>query len=140
MVERIVISRDEVLHYPWLDHTWVYVYFAENPTTKNVIFAKILEMLFTRGVSAARGQKFEGLLVEANHVFIKYNTDKIIDILKGACSWVLKSNWTVKDPTSRIGAFFIENRETFTAFFEETKKMLEEKTYKYYYQSVDGMN
>ena len=131
MVEKIVISRDEVLHYPWLDHTWVYVYFAENPTTKNVIFAKILEMLFTRGVRAAGGQKFEGLLVEANCVFIKHNTDKIIDILKSACSWVLKRNFTVKDPTSRIGAFFIENRETFTAFFEETMKMLEEKNYKY---------
>ena len=30
MVEKIIVSRDEVLHYSWLDHTWVYIYYPKN--------------------------------------------------------------------------------------------------------------
>lgn len=70
MVEKIIVSRDEVLHYPWLGHTWVYVYFTENDITKNPVFAKMLEMFLRRGLSAAEGKKFEALMIERNYVFI----------------------------------------------------------------------
>ena len=140
MIEKITVSRDEVLHYPWLDHTWVYVYFTENDITKNPVFAKMLEMFLRRGLSAAEGKKFEALMIERNYVFIKYDTDKIIDILKNACSWLSKQNWTVKDPTTPVGAFFIKNKDVLAAFWEETEKIITEKKYHYFYQSMDGMN
>ena len=140
MVEKIDVSRDEVLHYPWLDHTWVYVYFTENVATKNPIFASLLASFLNRGVSAAGGEGFEGLMVERGYVFIKSDSDKIVDVLKRACSWLLTRNWTVKKPEAPLGAFFIENKELFTAFWTEMLKMLEDKNYRYFFQRVDGMN
>ena len=140
MVERIVVSRDEVLHYPWLDHTWVYVYFPENSTTKNPLFPKMIEMFLGRGISGVLGKTFGGITVERDYIFIKYDTDDIIKILLNACAWILNRDWTAKNPSSPIGSFFTENKDLFTSFWREMKRMLEEKEYKYYFQSVDGMN
>ena len=138
MVEKITVSRDEVLHYSWLDHTWVYIYYPKNSITKNPLFKHFLKMILKRGISEAAGNRFDGLIIEDGYVFIKYDTNKIIEILKNACSWILKRNLIHKDPTSLEGAFFTENKEVFNAFWEETKKMLEEKKYRYFYQCVDG--
>ena len=140
MVAKIIVSRDEVLHYPWLNHTWVYVYFTEDATTKNPIFASLLASFLKRGVDAADSKGFEGLTVERGYVFIRSDSDKIVDVLKRACSWLLTRNWTVKNPTAPLGAFFIENKELFSAFWTEMLRMLEDKDYRYFYQSVDGMN
>lgn len=140
MVEKIIVSRDEVLHYPWLDQTWVYVYFPKNSITKNPLFPYFLDMILKRGISAVTGKKFEDLLIEDDYVFIKYDTNEIIDILKNACTWILNRNLAHRNPTTPDGAFFTENKEMFDSFWEETKKIFEEKTYKYYYQCVDGMN
>ena len=140
MVEKIIVSRDEVLHYPWIDHTWVYVYFSENSITKNPFFTNLLKVILGRGLSESVGKEFDDLIIEDGYVFIKYGTNKIIEILKSACEWIINRNPVPKDPTSPKGAFFIENKAMFFAFCEETKKILEEKTYKYYYQCVDGMN
>ena len=140
MVEKITVSRDEVLHYPWIDHTWVYVHFTEDATTKNPIFASLLASFLNRGVNAVGGEGFEDLTVERGYVFIRSDSDKSVDVLKRACSWILTRNWTVKKPEAPLGAFFIENKELFTAFWTETLKMLENKDYRYFYQCVDGMN
>ncbi len=140
MVEKIVVSRDEVLHYPWLDHTWVYLYYTKNAMTKNPVFPKVIRMLLKRGISETTGQKFESIVTEDGHVFVKYNTDEIIEIIKNACSWILKQNLTAKDPESSIGKFYIENKDSIYTFFAETMEIMEKKAYKYYFQSVDGMN
>lgn len=138
MVEKIIVSRDEVLHYSWLDSTWVYVYYSKSTITNNPLFAKLLRMVLKRGISEVLGQKFEGLIIEDGYVFIKYDTNEIIEILKYACSWILNQNLIHKKPTTTEGAFFTENKDMFTSFWEETRRMLEEKSYKYYYQRVDG--
>ena len=140
MVEKIIVCRDEVLHYPGLDHTWVYVYFPKNSITKNPLFSSLLKMVLCRGISNIVGEKFDNLIIEEGYVSIKYDTDEIVEILKNACTWLINLNLTPKDPTGSKGAFFTENKSLFTSFFEETKKILEEKNYKYYYQSIDGMN
>ena len=140
MVDKITVSRDEVLHYSWLDSTWVYVYYTKSTITNNPLFAKLLRMILKRGISEVVGQKFEGLIIEDGYVFIKYDTDEIIEILKRACSWIINQNLTPKDPTSLDGAFFDENKALFASFWEETKQILESKKYRYFYQCVDGMN
>ena len=140
MVERITVSRNEVLHYPWLDRTWVYVHYDKTSIVKESIFKDLLRMLFKRGIREVIGRKFEGIIIEDDYIFIKYDTDEIIEIIKKACDWVFASDLTVKDPTSPKGKFFLENRSKIYLFLEETKKILEEKTYKYFYQCVDGMN
>ena len=140
MVKKIIVSRDEVLHYPWLNHTWVYVYFTEDAATKNPVFASLLASFLKRGVDAADSKGFEGLTVERGYVFIRSDSDKIVDVLMRACSWLLTRNWIVKKPEAPLGAFFIENKELFTAFWTEMLNMLEDKDYRYFYQSVDGMN
>lgn len=140
MVEKIVVSRDEVLHYPWLDHTWVYLYYTKNAMTKNPLFTKVIRLLLKRCISETTGQKFESIVMEDGYVFVQYNTDEIVEIIKKACSWILKQNLTVKDPESPIGKFYIENKDPIYAFFAETMEIMEKKTYKYYFQSVDGMN
>ena len=140
MVERITVSRDEVLRYPWIDHTWVYIYYPENSITKNPLFSNLCEMILKRGISEITGKVFENLTIEDGYVFIRYGTNDIIDILIKACTWILNRKLIHKYPTRPDGAFFTENRALFIAFFEETKKILEEKSYKYYYQCVDGMN
>ena len=140
MIEKITVSRDEVLHYSWLDSTWVYVYYPKSTITKNPLFAKLLRMILKRGISEVVGQKFEGLIIEDSYVFIKYDTDEIIEILKRACTWIINQNLTPKDPTSLDGAFFNENKSLFTSFWEETKLILESKKYRYFYQCVDGRN
>ena len=138
MVEKIVVSRDEVLHYSWIDHTWVYVHYTKNPITKNPIFSSFVEMLMKRGIKEIIGQDFGNMTMEDGYVFIRYATDEIIEIIKKACAWILTRNLTVKDPESPKGKFFLENREAILSFFEETKDMLEKETYKYYFQRVDG--
>ena len=140
MVEQIIVSRDEVLHYPWLDHTWVYIYYPRNSITKNSFFSYFLNMILKRGISEVTGKKFEDILIQDDYVFIKYDTNEIVKILKGACEWILNRNLTHRDPTTPDGKFFTENKEMFDSFWKETKKIIEEKTYKYYYQCVDGMN
>lgn len=140
MVEKIIVSRDEVLHYPWLDNTWVYIYFSKNSVTKNSFFPYFLNMILKRGISEVLGKKFEDILIGDDYVFIKYDTDEIMGILKGACTWILNRNLKPKDATTPSGVFFTENKEAFASFWGETKKIFEEKTYKYYYQCIDGMN
>ena len=140
MVEKITVSRDEVFRYPWLDHTWVYIHYTKNPLTKNPLFSKILKMLLERGIQITTGQKFDRIIMEGGYVFIQYDTDDIVDILKNAASWFLTGNLYAKDPKSSIGKFFVENKSIFYDFFDETKDILKRKTYKYYFQSIDGMN
>ena len=140
MVEKIIVSRDEVLHYPWLDHTWVYIYYRKNSITNNSFFSYFLNMILKRGISEVTGKKFEDLLILDDYVFIKYDTNEVVTILNTACSWILNRNLKAKDPTTPAGAFFTENKEIFDSFWKETKKIFEEKTYKYYYQRIDGMN
>lgn len=140
MVDKITVSRDEVLHYSWLNSTWVYVYYPKSTITNNPLFAKLLRMILKRGISEVVGQKFEGLIIEDGYVFIKYDTDEIIEILKRACSWIINQNLTPKDPTSAEGEFFNENKSLFSYFWEETKLILESEKYRYFYQCVDGRN
>jgi hypothetical protein len=140
VVEKIIVSRDEVLNYPWIDHTWVYIYYPKNSITKNPLFTHLLEIILRRGMREVMGKKFDGLIIEDGYVFIKYDTNEIMEILKNACSWILNQNLMPKDPTSLDGAFFTENKEAFNAFWEETKNMLEKKKYQYFYQCTDGRN
>lgn len=139
MVEKITVSRDEVLHYPWLDHTWVYVHYTQDAVTKTPLFQHLLKSLLRHGIKETTGKDFEDMIFEGNYLFIKYDTNEIVKILINACEWLVKYVY-IKDPTSPKGAFFEEHKALFFAFLEETKKILEEKTYTYYYQSVDGMN
>ena len=140
MVEKITVSRDEVLRYSWIDHTWVYVHYTKNSMTKDPLFSKIIKMLLKRGILETTGQKFESIIMEDGYVFIQYDTDEIVEILKNAALWFLTSNLYAKDPQSPIGKFFTENKRVFYEFFDETKDILERKAYKYYFQRVDGMN
>jgi hypothetical protein len=140
MVEKITVSRDEVLHYSWIDHTWVYIHYTKNSATCDPHFSKIIKMLLERGIFETTGEKFEGVILEDRYVFIQYATDEITDILKNAASWFLSSNLKVKDPQSALGKFYLENKDIFYEFFAETKDVLERRAYKYFFQRVDGMN
>ena len=140
MVEKIEVSRDEVLHYSWIDHTWVYVYYTKNSITRDPIFSQLLERFIKRGIKEVIGQEFKNIIMQDGYVFIQYDTDEIVEILKKASLWFLNSNIYAKNPESPLGKFFVENKNIFYTFFEETKNILEEKKYKYYFQRVDGMN
>ena len=140
MVEKITVSRDEVLHYSWIDHTWVYVHYTKNSITRDPLFSKIIKILLGRGILETTGQKFESIIMKDGYVFIQYDTDEIVEILKNAALWFLTSNMYAKDLQSPIGKFFTENKSVFYEFFDETKDILERKAYKYYFQRVDGMN
>lgn len=139
MVEKIVVSRDEVLHYPWLDHTWVYVYYIQNVVTKTPQFQKLLKAFLRYGIQKTIGKEFDAITAESNYLFIRYDTNEIVDILKNACDWLMK-NASVKDPASPQGRYILENKDLLHTFLIEMKKILEEKTYQYYFQRIDGMN
>ena len=139
MVEKIIVSRDEVLHYPWIDHTWVYVHYTKNSTTKNPLFSKLIHMFLKRGILETAGITFESIIMENGYVFIQYDTDEIIDIIKNACAWFLNQDLTPKSPESPTGKFYLENKDSFYSFFTEAKEIFDNETYKYYYQCVDGM-
>ena len=138
MVEKIIVTRDEVLHYPWIDHTWLYIYYPKNSITENSFFPHFLGMILKRGISEVTGQKFEDLLICDGYVFINYGTNEIIEILKSACAWILKRNLKHNFPQSPEGAFFTENKDAFNSFWTETKKILEENSFRYFYQCVNG--
>ena len=140
MIEKIEVSRDEVLHYSWIDHTWVYIYYTKNPLTKNPLFSRGIKALFKLGIQETTGEKFENISVEDGYVFVRHGTDEIVEILKNATKWLVNSNLYVKDPEHPLGKFFLENKRMFCEFFDETKDILERKAYKYYFQRVDGMN
>ena len=139
MVEKIIVSRYEILHFPWLDHTWVYVYVAQNGVTETPMFRRLLKALLRHGIKETTGKDLEKIRFEGVYLFIQYDRDEILDMLKNACDWLLKYV-QIKDPTSPKGAFFEEHKDLFFALLAEMKQILEEKTYTYYYQSVDGMN
>ena len=139
MVEKIVVSRDEVLHFPWLDHTWVYIHYSQNAVTKTPRFQNLLKAFLRYGIRETTGKEFDAITAEGDYLFIKYDTDAIVDILKNACDWLMK-HAKIKDPSSPAGQYILENKELLHTFLAETKKSLEEKTYQYRFQRVDGMN
>lgn len=140
MVEKITVSRDEVIHYPWLDHTWVYVHYTANAVTANPLFGKVLVALFKYGIREATGKTIKRMNCDNGYLFVEYDTDEIIDILKKACQWLQTCGLYVKDTASPKGAFFEAHRAQYMTLLEETGKLLEEKKYKYFFQRVDGMN
>ena len=140
MVEKITVSRDEVLHYSWVDHTLVYMHYTRNSMTKNPLFSKIIKMLLKRGILETTGQKLESIITEDGYVVVQCDTDVIVDTLKKVALWFLTSNLYVKDTQHPVGKFFLENKNLFHEFFYETKDILERKAYKYYFQRVDGMS
>ena len=139
MIEKIIVSRDEVLHYPWLDHTWVYVYYMQNAVTKTSQFQKLLKAFLRYGIRAVTGKEFNAITAESNYLFIQYDTNEIVGILQNACDWLLK-HVGVKDPSSPQGKYILENKDLLYTFLTEMKKNLEEKNYHYYFQRVDGLN
>ena len=139
MVEKIVVTRDEVIHFPWLDTSWVYVYFTQDDVTKHPFFSRMLIAALRHGIRETTGQDFKDMTVEENYLFVKYNSNDIIPILKNACDWLVK-NVQVKDPTNPKSKFFLDHKDLYLAFLSETKTILEEKKYIYYFQRVDGMN
>ena len=42
MVEKITVSRDEIIHFSWLNDTWVNIFFDNNELFKNKLFVKLL--------------------------------------------------------------------------------------------------
>ena len=138
MVKKIEVSRDEVLHYPWVDHTWVYIYCDKNEVTANPMFGRLLKALFKYGIKATTGKPFDGIEWQDDYLFVQHKTNEIIDILKDACRWILTCGLVVNDPTSDKGIFFEKNREIYFEILRETYKILEEKQYKYFFQRVDG--
>ena len=140
MIEKIEVSRDEVLHYSWIDHTWVYIHYTKNSITKDPLFSRGIKALFKLGIQETTGKKFENISVEDGYVFVRHDTDEIVEILKNATKWLVNSNLYVKDPEHPLGKFFLENKSMFYEFFAETKDILERKAYRYYFQRVDGMN
>lgn len=139
MVEKITVSRDEILHFPWLDHTWVYVYYTQDEVTATPLFPQLLIALLRYGIRKTTGKDCKDITVEGSYLFIKHDTNEIVDILVDACDWLLKYAY-IKDPTSPKGTFFEAHKDLYFAFLAETKKTLEEKKYTYYFQRVDGMN
>lgn len=138
MVEKITVSRDEVVHYSWLDHTWVYIHYTKDEITKTPMFQKALVALLCYGIKATTGKDFQGITPEDGYLFIRYDTDDIVDILKNACGWLpVHVRINSEKPT---GQYILEHKERLFGFLAETKKILEEKTYKYYFQSVDGLS
>ena len=140
MIEKITVSRDEVLHYSWIDHTWVYLHYTKTPLTTDPLFSRGVKALLKLGIQKTTGQDFDGIITEDGYVFIQYGTDEIIDILKNAATWLVTNHITVKDPQHPLGKFYLENTPAFQAFFDETRSILEAKTYRYFFQCVDGMN
>lgn len=138
MVEKIEISRDEVLYYPWIDHTWVYIHYTKNSVTQDPLFSRAIKALFKFGIEKTTGKKFEGIRVDDNYIFIQYKTDEIIEILRNAVLWLSNDNVYVKKPEHPVCKFFLENKSMIYELVYETKDILDRKAYKYYYQCVDG--
>ena len=139
MVEKIIVDRDEVIHYSWLDHTWVYVHYTRNAITQAPLFGKWLAALFRYGLKAVARPDLAEVINENGYLFIKCDTNEIVDALKNACRW-LKGHLRVTDTTSEQVQFFLTHKALFFGILEETQKILEEKSYTYYFQRVDGMN
>lgn len=138
MVEKIEVSRDEVLHYSWIDHTWVYIYYTKNSVTSVPLFSRAIKALLNLGIRETTGKKIDGIRVEDGYVFIRYDTNEIIEILKNAALWLSTEDISVNHPEHPVCKFFLENKSMIHEFFYETKDILERKAYKYYYQCVDG--
>ena len=139
MVEKIVVSRDEVMHYPWLDHTRVYVHYTQDDVTKTPRFRTLLQAFLRYGIREVLGNEFENIITDGDYLLIKYDTDEIVDILTRACQWLME-NAKVKNPSSEKGQYALENKDRLHAFLVETKEILKNKTYRYFFQRVDGMN
>ena len=68
MIEKIYVSRDEVLHYPWLDSTQMDVFFDTSEILRMPMFRKTVAVLTENGIKKAGPEVIKKL--NENSVFI----------------------------------------------------------------------
>lgn len=137
MIEKIYISRNEVLHYEWLNTTKMDVTCVDSVITRETLFMRTIKAVIRSGI---KNTYSENIKVSCSDKSIGVSLDKkeIVDVVIKACDWILSNDLSYPDPTKDIAVFYLNNKENINQFFEELKKMLSEKNYQYSYQSVDG--
>ena len=137
MIEKIYISRNEVLHYEWLNSTNMSVTFVDSVITRDPLFMRTVKVITRSGI---KNTYSENAKVSCNDKSIGVSLEKyeILDVVIKACDWIFSNDLSHPDPTKDIAVFYLNNKENINQFFEELKKMLSEKNYQYSYQSVDG--
>ena len=137
LIERIYVSRTEVLHFDWLNHSDMSVTCVDE-INHTPLYRRTVKALIKSGIKNTYSEK--GKITFDDHLYISFDKNEIVDVVIGVCDWALSDTVSPRDSTKDISAFYLSHKEIINQFFEELKKMLSEKNYKYSYKSVDGMN
>lgn len=160
MIEKIYVSRDEVLHYSWLNGTKMDVYFDMTEIVRIPMFRQTVALLLENGIKKTWAKVFEELNRENStftnkeptdfqigcndkYLWVSIHEKDLIPAVIATCDWVLEHNLTFPEELKEMEEFYNSNKESINTFFAEIKKILTEKSdknYHYFFQSLDGMN
>ena len=159
MIEKIYVTRDEVLHFPWLDSTKIDVCFDSSETWRIPTFRETVAVLMENGIKRlgpgvlerlnensifkVTGPSDISIIRNDKYLCISINEKGLERIVIAVCDWVLERNFTFAENLKEMGEFYAGNKESINSFFAELKKILTEKSdknYRFFFQSMDGMN
>ena len=75
MIEKIHVSRDEVLPYPWLDSTEMHIYFDANGITRVPMYRETVLLILKHGIKTIGPKVLEEL--NKNSIFKSQGSTKI---------------------------------------------------------------
>lgn len=142
-IERIIISSDEVLHYPWLDYTDITIYLNKCDNVNNSNFKKIIYLLLSNrikrplNVSSKIIDYGTSLTIRINDIA---NNSKITELLSKSCDNLINNKVKFSENSPMAEKVYNDNYSLIIDFLKEVKQFIIEKEIKYYSQSVDGFN
>ena len=142
MIEKIIISRDVVSRYSWLNSTDIDVSFANNATVRNPLFMRTVKALVASGVKKFSPNDVK-VILSNNTLLIKSNSllkDELVELVIKICNWIALNNLLHPNPANETFVFYSDNKEIIVKFLEELERHLSEKNYQYFCQHLDGMN
>lgn len=142
MIEKIIISRDVVSRYSWLNSTDIDVSFANNATVRDPLFMRTVKALVASGVKKFSPNDVK-VILSNNTLLIKSNSllkDELVELVIKICNWIELNNLLHPNPANETFVFYSDNKEIIVKFFEELERRLSEKNYQYFCQHLDGMN
>ena len=139
MIEDIFVSRKEVLYYEWLNSTNINIILEKQGIVGGRMFARVARLLIKSGLAQVTSKKIKSSYKEGA-VHISHDDENLVDLVIAACDWVLENSLSHPDPTKDVAVFYETHKDALTAFTKELKDKLSAKEYRYFYQSVDGMN
>lgn len=152
LINRITVSTNEVLHYPWLSGTDISISYCNNDDfdkLRNCLHTVIC-VLLPSGIRSSSevsieirqecGSDYTNTFYSSLSFPEIIDQQKVCEYLIGACDRLLNADIRFNEKSKDDERSYSDNQKIIRAFFEELKEKINNKDYKSFYQCVDGMD